>query len=154
MKFQIFEAIEPKFPFTYHSSVDVYRHMEAYKRADREVFIVMLFNGAHRLLDCQPLFVGSVNSASVYPREVLKAAININASAVILLHNHPAGSMTPSKEDDRITKQIMYGLRFFDIQVLDHIIIATEGYYSYADSGLIEDYMDRAKADAERWGIK
>ena len=81
---------------------------------------------------------GSVNSVSVHPREVLKAAIQHNATSVILLHNHPSGKTQPSTKDLEVTKQIIDALKPVDINVNDHIIITQNGYYSFLEEGILQ----------------
>jgi len=104
---------------------------------EREVFAVLFLDNRHRLLSYDELFFGTVNECSVYPREVVKRALNINSSAVILAHNHPSGIPEPSKRDIAITEKIKKSLALIDIRVLDHFIVGKKKMVSFAERGLI-----------------
>ena len=95
----------------------------------RETFVVLLLDQKHQLIERVNLFTGTLNQASVYPREVVKTALEKNASAVILAHNHPSGDPKPSQADIDITKQIQKALSLIDVRVLDHIIIGDGGRF-------------------------
>jgi DNA repair protein RadC len=103
---------------------------------EREVFAVMLLDSQHRLIDYQELFFGTVNAASVYPREVVKAVLSENAAAVIFAHNHPSGEIEPSQADIAITNRLREALALIDVSVLDHIVIGQEAT-SFAERGLL-----------------
>jgi DNA repair protein RadC len=103
---------------------------------EREVFAVMLLDNRHKLIDYQELFFGTINAASVYPREVVKAVLAENAAAVIFAHNHPSGETEPSQADISITKRLKEALALIDVQVLDHIVIG-ETATSFAERGLL-----------------
>jgi DNA repair protein RadC len=103
----------------------------------REVFCVLLLNSQHRLLECVELFQGTIDSANVYPREVVKLALAKNAAAVILAHNHPSGVAEPSASDRLITQVLVDALALVDIRVLDHFVVARSEWVSFADRGLI-----------------
>jgi DNA repair protein RadC len=103
---------------------------------EREVFAVMLLDSQHKLIDYQELFFGTVNAASVYPREVVKAVLNENAAAVIFAHNHPSGIAEPSIADKQITKRLQDALALIDVGVLDHVIVG-ESCYSFAENSLL-----------------
>jgi len=103
---------------------------------EREVFAVMLLDSQHKLIDYQELFYGTINAASVYPREVVKAALQENAAAVIFAHNHPSGLGEPSIADKLITKRLQDALGLIDVTVLDHVIIG-ESCYSFAENNLL-----------------
>jgi len=135
---RLLEIEEPKFPYKFRQSKDAYEAVKDYGKADREVFLVLLLSSQSQMLACEPLTAGTVDSASVFPREVLRAAIIHNASAVILVHNHPSGDVTPSRADRNITSQIMLVCEAASIRVLDHIIIGRDKFLSMADSGEIE----------------
>jgi DNA repair protein RadC len=102
-----------------------------------EVFAVLFLNGQNQLLEARELFRGTVNQTAVYPREVVKLALQMNASAVILAHNHPSGCAEPSQADQILTKAIKQAMALVDIQVLDHLIVAANQHYSFAHHGLI-----------------
>ncbi|MEZ8394597.1 DNA repair protein RadC [Vibrio cyclitrophicus] len=103
---------------------------------DREVFAVMFLDNQHQLISFEELFFGTIDAASIYPREVLKAALNHNAVAVVFAHNHPSGIAEPSQADRRITQRLVDALKLVDIRVLDHIVVG-EDCVSFAEKGWI-----------------
>ncbi len=103
---------------------------------EREVFAVMFLDNQHQLISFEELFFGTIDAASIYPREVLKTALNHNAAAVIFAHNHPSGIAEPSQADKRITQRLIDALKLVDIRVLDHIVVG-EACVSFAEKGLI-----------------
>ena len=102
-----------------------------------ETFGVMFLNTQHGLIRLQEMFRGSINSATVYPREVVKAALHFNAAAVILTHNHPSGVSEPSQADRHITQRLVDALGLIDVRVLDHIIVGGNETYSFAEHHLL-----------------
>jgi DNA repair protein RadC len=102
-----------------------------------EVFAVLFLDAQNRLLSYQPMFRGSLSQAMVYPREVAKTALTLGANGVVLAHNHPSGSIRPSKEDMELTKTMQEALGVIDVTVRDHIIVAQGKYLSMAEEGLI-----------------
>ncbi|SFR52701.1 RadC family protein [Thiomicrospira sp. ALE5] len=102
---------------------------------EHEVFGVLCLDQQHRLIKYVPLFRGTVNQASVYPRELVKLALACNAAAMILVHNHPSGKPTPSESDRAITQTIKQALRLVEVRVMDHVIVGREGYVSMAERG-------------------
>jgi len=104
---------------------------------EHEVFGVLFLDSQLRLISFEKMFRGSVGSASVYPREVAKAALKANASSVIFTHNHPSGHPEPSHSDKVITERLVEVLKMFDISVLDHIIIGNKKHVSFAEIGLL-----------------
>ncbi|ELA9722136.1 DNA repair protein RadC [Vibrio parahaemolyticus] len=103
---------------------------------ERETFSVMLLDNQNRLIDYVELFYGTINAASIYPREVVKLVLKENAAAVILAHNHPSGIAEPSQADKHITERLKQALALVDIRILDHIIIG-ENSVSFAERGLL-----------------
>ncbi len=103
----------------------------------REVFAVVFLDNQHAVIGLEILFYGTIDGASVYPREIVKAALDYNAAAVILAHNHPSGMAEPSTADHRITERIVDALKTVDIRVLDHLIIGGNTSVSFAERGLI-----------------
>ncbi|ELC3156944.1 RadC family protein [Vibrio harveyi] len=103
---------------------------------EREVFALMLLDNQHRLIEFTELFYGTIDSASIYPREVVKVCLEKNAAAVILAHNHPSGDATPSQSDRRITQRLKDALTLIDVRVLDHIVVG-EDCYSMAEGGML-----------------
>ena len=102
-----------------------------------EVFAVLFLDAQNRLLSYQPMFRGSLSQAMVYPREVAKTALTLGANGVVLAHNHPSGSVRPSKEDIELTKTLQEALGVIDVAVRDHIIVAQGKFFSMAEEGLI-----------------
>jgi DNA repair protein RadC len=100
-----------------------------------EVFACLFLDNQHRLIHFGELFRGTIDGASVYPREVVKQALQHNAAAVILAHNHPSGIAEPSQADIQITKRIQSALQLVDIRVLDHIIVGDAETTSLAQQG-------------------
>jgi DNA repair protein RadC len=103
----------------------------------REVFAVMFLDAQHRLLHFQEMFQGTLSQASVYPREVVKLSLQLGAAAVVLAHNHPSGSVEPSRADERLTLSLQSALQLVDVRVLDHIIVAPGQACSLAERGVL-----------------
>lgn len=120
------------------SSPDKARDMIKLKlaRYEHEVFLCLFLDNQHKVISCEELFRGTIDAACVYPREVLKAALRLNASALIFAHNHPSGSSQPSDSDRQITSKLQQALSLVSIRVLDHFIIG-ESIYSFAEHGLV-----------------
>lgn len=104
---------------------------------EHEVFCVMFLNNQHELIEFQEMFRGTINAASVHPREIVKEALKLNAAAVILSHNHPSGVPEPSLSDVDITRTLKDILNVVDVRILDHIIITSHGTTSMAERGQI-----------------
>ena len=104
---------------------------------EREHFHVLFLNNQHQLLLDARLFSGTIDGASVHPREVVKQALQCNAAAVILAHNHPSGVCVPSEADRGITAKLKQALTTVDIRVLDHIIVGHMETYSFAEQGAL-----------------
>lgn len=102
-----------------------------------EVFAVLFLDTQHRLLAFEELFRGTLNQASVYPREVVKRALTLNAAAAILAHNHPSGVAEPSRADEALTQALKAALALVDVRVLDHFVIARGSVVSFAERGLL-----------------
>ena len=102
-----------------------------------EAFAILYLDNAHRLIHFNILFEGTINSANVYPRRVLQEAIQYNAAAIILAHNHPSGVAEPSQADKNITELLTKALNLVDIRVLDHFVIGQSEALSFAENGLI-----------------
>lgn len=102
-----------------------------------EVFAVLFLDAQHRLLCFDEMFRGTLTQTSVYPREVLKRALGLNAAAVILAHNHPSGVAEPSRADEFLTQQLKTALALIDVRVLDHFVVARGGLVSFAERGLL-----------------
>lgn len=100
-----------------------------------EVFTCLFLDTRLRVISCEDLFHGTINSASVHPREVVRRALHHNAAAVILAHNHPSGVAEPSPADRRITRQLIEALGMFDVRVLDHLVVGDRDAVSFAERG-------------------
>ena len=103
----------------------------------REVFGVLFLDGQHRLVEWRELFQGTLTQTSVYPREVVRQALALNAGAVILAHNHPSGLAEPSRADEYLTTTLKSALGLVDIRVLDHLVVGAGQVVSFAERGLI-----------------
>ncbi|SEM58060.1 DNA repair protein RadC [Pseudoxanthomonas sp. GM95] len=104
---------------------------------EHEVFAVLFLDTQHRLIAYQEMFRGTIDSASVHPREVVKEALRVNAAAVILAHNHPSGDPEPSSADRVLTLQLKTALMLMDVRTLDHIVVAGQRTTSFAERGLM-----------------
>lgn len=102
-----------------------------------EVFACLFMDNRHRMLDFEVLFRGSIDSASVYPRQIVKRALAHNAAALILAHNHPSGIAEPSQSDDLLTRRIVQALALIDVRVLDHFIVGDGEPQSMAELGML-----------------
>ena len=102
---------------------------------EREVFGVMFLDTRHRMICFEEFFYGTIDGASVHPREVVKAALKCNAAAVIFSHNHPSGVAEPSQADIQITGRLKSALALIDVRVLDHIIVTADNCVSLAQRG-------------------
>lgn len=100
-----------------------------------EAFAVLFLDVRNRLIETLELFRGSLTQTSVYPREIVKAALDRNAASVILAHNHPSGKAEPSSADHSLTRVLKQSLNLVDIEVLDHFIVAGSKVYSFAEHG-------------------
>jgi DNA repair protein RadC len=103
----------------------------------KEKFCVVLLNRNNKVLGVHTLSVGGTYSTVVDPKILFQSVILSNASAIILAHNHPSGTLSPSEDDKKITEKLKSGCNLFDISCLDHIILTDEGFYSFADNGLM-----------------
>ncbi|EKO3572816.1 MAG: DNA repair protein RadC [Vibrio metschnikovii] len=103
----------------------------------REAFYILFLDNQHRVIQDEILFEGTIDAASVYPREVVKRALQLNAAALILAHNHPSGIAEPSQADRRITQRLVDALQLVDIRVLDHFVIGDGEVVSFAERGWI-----------------
>jgi len=114
---------------------------------DRECFETVFLDAKNRVISSETLFKGSLTASSVYPREVVRAALDHRAAALIFAHNHPSGDPDPSPEDIALTRQLVFACRTMGITVHEHLVIGNGTYFSFADQGLItqmnQDYDSR-----------
>ncbi|MBX2934783.1 MAG: DNA repair protein RadC [Ferruginibacter sp.] len=102
-----------------------------------EVFAVLFLNQANKINHFEIVSKGGITGTVADPRIILKKALDNNATSLVLCHNHPSGNLRPSKADEELTKKIAEAARYMDIKVIDHLIVSEEGYYSFADEGLL-----------------
>jgi len=119
-------------------SASIAKHLQALLRDhDHEVFMVMFLNRANKVNHTEIISKGGITGTVVDPRIILKKALEEDAVSIILCHNHPSGSLKPSRADEALTQKIREAARFFDIRVADHIIVSDAGFFSFADQGLL-----------------
>lgn len=126
-----FNSSKAVYDFLFHSMRDL----------KREIFKVILLNRKNELIMDQDVFLGSLTGSAVYPREVMTLALEKKAASLVFVHNHPSGDPSPSPEDRDLTRSLVWCSRLLMIQVLDHIIIGNNTYYSFADEGLINLFL-------------
>lgn len=120
-----------------HSPEDIFRFMKVeLESKTREHLIALYVNTKGELIKKETLFIGSLNSSLIHPREIFKYAVIHSAAAIVIVHNHPSGDPTPSKQDIVITKRIHKNGEMMDIQLLDHVIIGKDKYYSLKEKGM------------------
>lgn len=116
----------------------VFAHLQALLHDyPHEVFALLLLDTRHRVIGFYELFRGTLDGASVYPREVVKLALEHNAAAVILVHNHPSGDPEPSNSDRHLTQKLKEALNLVSVRTLDHIVVGNEGCVSLAELGYL-----------------
>jgi DNA repair protein RadC len=125
-----------KFIVTHSSDVANYLRAKL-QHKKHEVFVAVYMNRSNKIQHHEVISTGGITGTVADPRIILKKALEYDATAIILCHNHPSGSLKPSKADEDLTFKIKEAARYFDIQILDHIIVSEEGYYSFADEGLL-----------------
>jgi DNA repair protein RadC len=129
----------PTYESRIRSSANAYNVLREYLAdTDREVFAVLYLDRKNGVIGLNTVSIGSLTASVVHPREVFKPAILSNASSVILTHNHPSRDPLPSQEDRALTVRLFQAGKLLGIDVLDHIIIGEEKYFSFADEGLLD----------------
>jgi len=119
-------------------STSVARFLQArFRDLPHEIFAVVFLNRANRIIHFEVVSSGGITGTVADPRIILKKALEEEAVGLILCHNHPSGNLRPSRADEELTIKIREAARFFDIRVLDHVIVSHEGYFSFADEGMI-----------------
>jgi len=120
------------------SSSDIAHYLQTKLKDYRhEVFAVLFLNQANKINHFEIVSEGGITGTIADPRVILKKALEEDAVSIILCHNHPSGSLRPSRVDEELTKKIKEAARFLDIRLLDHIIVSDDGYYSFADEGIL-----------------
>jgi len=120
------------------SSKDIAAYLQSllqYK--DHEVFVVVFLNNANKIIHHEEISKGGITGTVADPKLIMKQALMYNAVSIILCHNHPSGNLKPSRADELITQKIVQAASYLDIKVQDHIIVSHEGYYSFADEGIL-----------------
>lgn len=117
---------------------DTRRYLQARLRdLSHEVFACLFLDNRNRVIVCEEMFRGTIDGASVHPREVVRSALEHNAAAVILAHNHPSGVAEPSRADEHITRRLVDALGLVDVRVLDHLVVGDGETASFAERGLL-----------------
>ncbi|MFZ7273732.1 RadC family protein [Avibacterium avium] len=130
----LLQELEMAQAFTRPELVRIYLQTEL-EHKEREVFLVLFLDNQHRLIKKEEMFLGTINTAAVYPREIVKSALFCNAAAIILAHNHPSGIAEPSNSDRIITEKIQKVAELVEIRVLDHFVIGKGCYVSFNEKG-------------------
>ncbi len=121
-----------------HSSSDVKDYLiHSMRGLKSEVFTVIYLDSSHGIIESEVVAKGTINVNTVYPREIITRALEKNAAALVVAHNHPSGSLNPSPQDKQLTKKLHVVCGFMQIKLLDHLIVG-DGYFSFADHGLME----------------
>jgi DNA repair protein RadC len=122
-------------------SADAYvlflQHWDDNKLELQEQFKVMFLNKAHRVLGICEISTGGISGTVADPKLIFSAALKANCSYILLAHNHPSGNLSPSRQDEELTRKLKQAGQFLDLPVLDHLIITNEGFLSFADQGLL-----------------
>ncbi len=114
-----------------------YEHLHEYHHLDREHFIAITLDGASRVIGTHTISIGTLNQSLVHPREVFYPAIKDKAAAIIIAHNHPSGQLFPSRADKQVTTRLKDAGKLIGINIVDHIILTPDGYYSFQDEGVL-----------------
>jgi DNA repair protein RadC len=124
--------------FIVQSTNDIAQYLKVVlKDFTYEVFAVLFLNQANKINHFEIISRGGITGTVADPRIILKKALEEDATSIVLSHNHPSGSLKPSKADEVLTKKIKEAAQYFDIKVIDHIIVSEEGFYSFADAGIL-----------------
>ena len=120
------------------SPSDVIPFVNHYAMSGKEHFLAITLNGGHNIIQIHVVSIGTTNSAYAHPREVFYEAIKENASAILVCHNHPSGSVEPSEEDIECTRKLLAASKIIGIPLLDHVIIDCNNYFSFLENGLLK----------------
>ena len=130
------ERVKPGVTLSSPTDVKDYLRLEI-GMLEHEVFCVVFLDAQHRVIELQQMFRGSVTQTSVYPREVVKQSLALNASSCVLAHNHPSGAAEPSRADELLTQTLAAALKLVDVRVLDHLVVTANAVVSFAERGLL-----------------
>ena len=122
---------------TIKSAEDVYNELKDYTKKEQEYFILITLDGASHIVNKRVLFIGTINQSLVHPREVFANAISDRSASIIIAHNHPSGTLKPSNADIQITDRLQKVAKIVGIELLDHVIITKDGYYSFSENALL-----------------
>lgn len=119
------------------SAKEVYEELSAFSVKNREHFLTITLDGASHIINTRTVFIGTLNQSIVHPREIFSDAIADRAAGIIIAHNHPSGTLAASRADMQITARLKEVSKLVGIELLDHVILAKDGYYSFSDEGLL-----------------
>lgn len=119
------------------SAEDVYNELKTFATKQQEYFLTITLDGASHIINTRTVFIGTLNQSLVHPREVFADAIADRSAGIIIAHNHPSGTLSASRADIQVTERLKEVSKLVGIELLDHVIIAKDGYYSFADEGLL-----------------
>jgi len=119
------------------SAEEVYAELRSFSMKNQEHFLTITLDGASHIINVRTVFIGTLNQSIVHPREVFADAIADRAAGIIIAHNHPSGTLTASRADIQITERLKEVSKLVGIELLDHVILAKGGYYSFSDEGLL-----------------
>ena len=119
------------------SAEDVYKELKYFSTKQQEYFLVITLDGASHIINKRTVFIGTLNQSLVHPREVFADAIADRAAGIIIAHNHPSGTLSASRADLAITQRLDEVSKLVGIELLDHVILAKDGFYSFVDEGLL-----------------
>lgn len=117
---------------------DIAAYLQAqFQYLKHEVFAVIYLNNANKINSCEIISEGGITGTVADPKIIMRKALEHDATGIVLCHNHPSGNLKPSKQDEILTEKVQKAATFFDIRVLDHVIVSHEGYFSFADNGIL-----------------
>jgi len=119
------------------SANDVFHALAEYSSKNQEHFMLITLDGASKVIEKRVIFIGTLNQSLVHPREIFRPAILDNSAGIIIAHNHPSGTLEASRADIQITDRLKDVSKLMGIELLDHVIISKNGYYSFSDEGIL-----------------
>jgi len=119
------------------SAREVYEELRSFSTKNQEHFLTITLDGASHIINVRTVFIGTLNQSIVHPREIYADAIADRAAGIIIAHNHPSGTLAASRADIQITERLKEVSKLVGIELLDHVILAKDGYYSFSDEGLL-----------------
>jgi DNA repair protein RadC len=119
------------------SASDVYHSLGEYSCKNQEHFILITLDGSSKVIEKRVIFIGTLNQSLVHPREIFRHALLDNAAGIIISHNHPSGTLEASRADIQITDRLKEVSKLMGIELLDHVIISKNGFYSFSDEGIL-----------------